>query len=195
MKNFWLILLFFVLLNCAFGLRKLNRLTNRELMKMEKNKECVGLIYINQNNMSHNFFMEELADYLETNPLEKFNFGYLDVENDKKLLEYFKIRNVRDSGLILYNFANKNYYVEEGLNHLKEVKEIFEKVEKGNLNWSSNSIIEKIFFLITGKRYGKEAHSMFSFGICFISIIIYSYVNMRARREERKMIEKRFKTQ
>ncbi len=195
MKNFLLILLFFVLLNCAFGLRKLNRLTNRELMKMEKNKECVGLIYINQNNMSHNFFMEELADYLETNPLEKFNFGYLDVENDKKLLEYFKIRNVRDSGLILYNFANKNYYVEEGLNHLKEVKEIFEKVEKGNLNWSSNSIIEKIFFLITGKRYGKEAHSMFSFGICFISIIIYTYVNMRARREERKMIEKRFKTQ
>jgi len=195
MKNFWLILLFFILLNCAFGLRKLNRLTNRELMKMEKNKECVGLIYINQNNMSHNFFMEELADYLETNPLEKFNFGYLDVENDKKLLEYFKIRNVRDSGLILYNFANKNYYVEEGLNHLKEVKEIFEKVEKGNLNWSSNSIIEKIFFLITGKRYGKEAHSMFSFGICFISIIIYTYVNMRARREERKMIEKRFKTQ
>ena len=195
MKNFLLILLFFVLLNCAFGLRKLNRLTNRELMKMEKNKECVGLIYINQNNMSHNFFMEELTDYLETNPLEKFNFGYLDVENDKKLLEYFKIRNVRDSGLILYNFANKNYYVEEGLNHLKEVKEIFEKVEKGNLNWSSNSIIEKIFFLITGKRYGKEAHSMFSFGICFISIIIYTYVNMRARREERKMIEKRFKTQ
>ena len=195
MKNFWLILLFFILLNCAFGLRKLNRLTNRELMKMEKNKECVGLIYINQNNMSHNFFMEELADYLEINPLEKFNFGFLDVENDKKLLEYFKIRNVRDSGLILYNFANKNYYVEEGLNHLKEVKEIFEKVEKGNLNWSSNSIIEKIFFLITGKRYGKEAHSMFSFGICFISIIIYTYVNMRARREERKMIEKRFKTQ
>ena len=195
MKNFLLILLFFVLLNCAFGLRKLNRLTNRELMKMEKNKECVGLIYINQNNMSHNFFMEELADYLEINPLEKFNFGYLDVENDKKLLEYFKIRNVRDSGLILYNFANKNYYVEEGLNHLREVKEIFEKVEKGNLNWSSNSIIEKIFFLITGKRYGKEAHSMFSFGICFISIIIYTYVNMRARREERKMIEKRFKTQ
>jgi hypothetical protein len=163
-------------------------------MKMEKKKECIGLIYINPNNMSHNFFMEELADYLEINPLYKFNFGYLDVENDKKLLEYFKIRNVRDSGLILYNFANKNYYVEEGINHLKEVKEIFEKVEKGNLNWSSNSIIEKIFFLITGKRYGKEAHSMFSFGICFISIIIYIYVNMKARREERQMIEKRFKT-
>ena len=194
MKNILLILSFFILLNCSFCLHKLNRLTNRELMKMENKKECIGLIYINPNNMSHNFFMEELADYLEINPLYKFNFGYLDVENDKKLLEYFKIRNVRDSGLILYNFANKNYYVEEGINHLKEVKEIFEKVEKGNLNWSSNSIIEKIFFLITGKRYGKEAHSMFSFGICFISIIIYIYVNMKARREERQMIEKRFKT-
>jgi len=77
---------------------------------------------------------------------------------------------------------------------MKEIKEIFEKVENGKLNWSSNSIIEKIFFLITGKRYGKEAHSIFSFGICLLSIIIYTVVNIKMRREERKLLEKRFKT-
>ena len=117
------------------------------------------------------------------------------MENDEKLLDFFKIKNTRDSGLILYDFKNKNYYVEEGINHMKEVMDIFEKIEINKLNWSSNSIIEKIFFLITGKRYGKEAHSMFSFGLCLISLIIYIIVNLKARRFEREMIEKRLKTQ
>ena len=175
-------------------LQKLKRLTNHELALMERNKENVGLIFINQSNMSHIFFKEELNKYLSLKPLEKFNFGYLDIENDQKLLEFFKIKNKRDSGLILYNFANKNYYVEEGINHMDQIKIIFEQIEKGKLNWSSNSIIEKKFFLITGKRYGKEAHSMFAFGICLISIIIYTFVNIKMRREERKILEERFKT-
>ena len=169
MKNFLLISLFFILLSSTICLRKLKRLTNKELYDMDQNRERVGLIYINPKNMSHKFFMDELLDY-------------------------FKIKNVKDSGLILYNFANKNYYVGESINHLNEVKEILEQVEKGTLNWSTNSIIEKIFFMITGKRYGKEAHSMFSFAICFISILIYTIVNIRARREEREMIERRLKT-
>ena len=194
MKNILLISLFFILLSSIICLRKFKRLTNKELYDMDQNRECVGLIYINPKNTSHKFFMDELVNYLEIKPLINYNFGYLDVENDKRLLEYFKIKNTRDSGLILYNFANKNYYVGEGINHLKEAKEILEQVENGTLNWSTNSIIEKIFFMITGKRYGKEAHSMFSFGICFISILIYSIVNMKARREEREMIEKRLKT-
>ena len=77
---------------------------------------------------------------------------------------------------------------------MKEIKAIFEQIEKGKLNWSSNSVIEKIFFLITGKRYGREAHSIFSFGICLLSIIFYTVVNIKMRRDERILLEKRFKT-
>ena len=162
---------------------------------MEKNKESLALIYINSKNISHYFFLEEVSNYLQTNPLSKYNFGYLDIENDKRMLEYFKIKNERDSGVIFYKFDNKNYYVGEGINHLNEVKELFEQITNNKLNWSSNSIIERIFYLITGKRYGKEAHSMFSFGICIISLLVYIFVNIKARRFEREMIEKRLKTQ
>ena len=176
------------------NLDKLKRLTKRDLSIMERKKEKVCLIYIKESNISHIFFKNELSNFLRYKPLENYNFGFLDIENDKKLLEFFKIKNTRDSGLILYDFKNKNYYVEEGINHMKEVMDIFEKIEINKLNWSSNSIIEKIFFLITGKRYGKEAHSMFSFGICLISIIIYIVINIKVRREEREMFEKRFKT-
>ena len=102
---------------------------------------------------------------------------------------------MRDSGIIIYRFDNKNYYVGEGINHLNEVKDIFEQIKNNKLNWSSNSIIERIFFLITGKRYGKEAHSIFSFGICLISLLFYIIVNIKARRFERDMIEKRIKNE
>ena len=162
---------------------------------MEKNKESLALIYIDPKNISHNFFLEEVSNYLQTNPLNKYNFGYLDIEDDKRMLEYFKIKNERDSGVIFYKFDNKNYYVGEGINHLNEVKELFEQITNNKVNWSSNSIIERIFYLITGKRYGKEAHSMFSFGICIISLLVYIFVNIKARRFEREMIEKRLKTQ
>ena len=194
MKKQLTIIISLILINTIYSLHKLRRLTSRELLQMEKNKAKVCLIYVNLNNITHSFFMDELHNYLQIKPLEKFNFGYLDVENDHKLLEFFKIRNKRDSGIIIYNFANKNFYVEEGINRMKEIKEIFEKIENNKLNWSSNSILEKIFFLITGKRYGKEAHSIFSSGICLLSIAIYTFVSIKARREERKMIEQRFKT-
>ena len=193
MKNNLFISLLVILLNSVY-LRKLRRLTNRDLALLEKNKQKVGLIYVNQANMSHIFFMDELYNFLKFQPLENYTFGFLDIENDQKLLDFFKIKNTRDSGLILYNFANNNFYVEEGVNHMKEINAIFEQIEKGKLNWSSNSVIEKIFFLITGKRYGREAHSIFSFGICLLSIIFYTVVNIKMRRDERILLEKRFKT-
>jgi hypothetical protein len=186
-------LIVFILLSFVDCFKKLPRLNRREILNMEKKKENLGLIFINSKNISHNFFMEEVSNYLQSNPLEEYNFGYLDIENDYRMLEYFKIKNVRDSGIIIYKFNNKNYYVGEGINHLNEVKDIFEQIKNNKLNWSSNSIIERIFYLITGKRYGKEAHSMFSFGICIISLLIYITVNIKARKFEREMLEKRLK--
>ena len=188
-KTFIFIIIFYSI-KCF---EKLPRLTRRELFKMEKNKESVGLIYINPKNISHNFFMEEVSKYLHLNPLKNYHFGYLDVENDEKMLEFFNIKNFRDSGIIIYRFDNKNYYVGEGINHLYEIKDIFEKINTNKLNWSSNSIIEKLLYLITGKRFGKEAHSMFSFGICVISLLVYIIINIKSRRAEREMIEKRLK--
>ena len=185
-----ILILIFYSIKC---IEKLPRLTRREILKIEKKKENVALIYINLKNISHNFFLEEVSNYFQLNPLKKYTYGYLDIENDEKMLEFFRIKNTKDSGIVIYKFENNNYYVGEGINHLKEVQDIFQQIENKKLNWSSNSIIEKIFYLITGKRYGKEAHSMFSFGICIISLLIYITVNIKARKFEREMLEKRLK--
>ena len=193
--KFYSILFFLILLwNFVHSMKKLHRLTRREILMMDKNKESLFLAYINPKNISHIFFIDELSKFLDLNPLDNFNFGFLEIEKDSKMLEFFKIKNIRDSGVILYKFDNKNYYIEEGINHLSEVRQIFEKINDNKLNWSTNSIIENIFYYITGKRYGKEAHSLFSFGICLISLLIYIYINIKVRRAEREMIEKKRKT-
>lgn len=187
----FIIILILYSINC---LKKLPRLTRKDIFKIEKNKENIILLYINSKNISHNFFMEEVFNFFQQNPLQdKFHFGYLDIVLDEKMLEFFKIKNDRDSGIIIYRFINNNYYVGESINHLYEVKDIVEQINNNKLNWSSNSLIEKLFYLITGKRYGKEAHSMFSFGICIFSLLIYIIVNIQARRAERQMIEKSLK--
>ena len=175
-------------------LKKLPRLTRKDIFKIEQNKESLILIYINSKNISHNFFKEEVSNFFQQNPIqEKYHYGYLDIVFDEKMLQFFKIKNDRDSGIIIYRFRNNNYYVGEGINHLYEVKDIVEQINNNKLNWSSDSLIEKAFYLITGKRYGKEAHSMFSFGICILSLLIYIFVNIQARRAEREMIEKSLK--
>ena len=74
MKNNLFISLLVILLNSVY-LRKLRRLTNRDLALLEKNKQKVGLIYVNQANMSHIFFMDELYNFLKFKPLENYTFG------------------------------------------------------------------------------------------------------------------------
>ena len=126
-----ILILIFYSIKC---IEKLPRLTRREILKIEKKKENVALIYINLKNISHNFFLEEVSNYFQLNPLKKYTYGYLDIENDEKMLEFFRIKNTKDSGIVIYKFENNNYYVGEGINHLKEVQDIFQQIENKKLN-------------------------------------------------------------
>ena len=182
-KNFTIILIFY-LIKCLYSLP---RFTAINILEMEKKKENLGLIYINSKNVSHNLFMEEFSNYLQLNPLDKYNFGYLDIEDDKKILKYFKIKNVIDIGILIYRFDNEIYYIKEGLNNLNEIKNIFEQINNKKLNWSSNSIIERMLYLITGKRYGKNAHVWFAYGIFGFSFLLFIFVNYLAKKEEKEL--------
>ena len=171
----------------------LKRLDRRSILRVEYKKENIALIYINPKNFTHKLFLKEASDYLLSNPVENYTFGYLDINEDEKMLYFFKIQNLNESGIIIYKFSNKEYYVEEGVNTIKELEVIFDKIKNKKLNWSSNSIIERLFFVLTGKRLGKEAHNYFSFGLCIIATLIYIILNIWSKRQDRIMFEKRFK--
>ena len=74
------------------------------------------------------------------------------------------------------------------------MEKIIKALNDKKINWNTNSIIEKIFYLITGKRYGKLAKTYLSFYLCILSILFYTGMNIYNKRMERKAIEKRFKT-
>ena len=171
----------------------LKRLDRRSILRVEYKKENVALIYINPKNFTHKLFLKEASGYLLSNPVENYTYGYLDINEDEKMLNFFKIQNLKESGIIIYKFSNKEFYVGEGVNTIKELEDIFDQIKNKKLNWSSNSIIERLFFVITGKRLGKEAHNYFSFGLCIIASLIYMSVNIWSKRQDRIMLEKRFK--
>ena len=159
---------------------------------VESRKSTLFMIYLNPLNKTQLDLLEEITEYKEIFP--NITFGYLDIIKDLKILEYFKLTNINESGIIIYDFKNKQFYIEEEVSNITTVEKIIKALNDKKINWNTNSIIEKIFYLITGKRYGKLAKTYLSFYLCILSILFYTGMNIYNKRMERKAIEKRFKT-
>ena len=91
----------------------------------------------------------------------------------------------------------ETYWWDVETNHPKPHREVDGCAwEKQRWSWSFKNSLQSgksCYYIHNAKRYGKEAHSMFSFGICIISLLIYITVNIKARKFEREMLEKRLK--
>ena len=59
----------------------------------------------------------------------------MDIEDGQKISKFVKIKNVSDSGIIIYRLDNKNFYVGKGLYHIHKIKDIFEQIKNKKLNW------------------------------------------------------------
>lgn len=161
------------------------------IYKAESRKSTLFMIYLNPLNKTQLDLLEEITEYKEIFP--NITFGYLDIIKDLKILEYFKLTNINESGIIIYDFKNKQFYIKEEISNYTILETIIKEINYKKLNWNTNSIIEKIFYLVTGKRYGKLAKTYLSFGLCLFSIIFYTGMNIYSKRMERLAIEKRFK--
>ena len=185
---FWFIILyhFSIILN-----NTIEKLNVTLIKKYEGRQSIVFMIYINPLNKTQLKLLEDIEEYTEI--FKNITFGYIDTINDIKLLDYFKLTNTNDSGVIVYDFRNKQFYIKEEISNFTILETIIREINNKTLNWNTNSIIEKIFYLITGKRYGKLAKTYLSFGLCLFSIIFYTGMNLYSKRMERLAIEKRFK--
>lgn len=165
------------------------RLNASLIDEFDERKILVFLVYLNLENNTQVKLLNGLSKYKEQ--YLNITFGYIDMINDKRLLDFFKITNKNDSGVIVYDFKNQRYYIEEQVSKILMIKKILDELNNKKLNWNSNHLIEKIFFLITGKRYGKLAHLYFSIGLLIISILIFIFVNIYVKQfKENDEIEK-----
>lgn len=170
---------------------EIKKLSIKDITKYHKTDTTLLLMYLNPLNFTHKALLDSFNNIKLSYP--NYTYGYVDSVNDQNILNFFKLKDLNDTGLVLYRFFDEYYYYEENIHNASQIIEFITQVEKGTVNWYSNSLIEKIFEIVTGKKYGKKAHTYFSFAVCIISIIVYTAVNVWAKREERKEIEKRFK--
>ena len=170
---------------------EIKKLSIKDITKYHKTDTTLLLMYLNPLNFTHKALLDSFNNIKLSYP--NYTYGYVDSVNDQNILNFFKLKDLNDTGLVLYRFFDEYYYYEENIHNASQIIEFITQVEKGTVNWYSNSLIERIFEIVTGKKYGKKAHTYFSFAVCIISIIVYTAVNVWAKREERKEIEKRFK--
>lgn len=168
---------------------QLIELTPKIISSFDKNKQILALVYYS----SKDTLLLKAIENLQRE-YSNYNFGYVDTTISENILSFFKISNMNSTGFVIYNFKNHEYYVEEHVSSIKEVKDLLEQANNNTLNWSSQSIIETIGWYITRKRLGKKAHQLFTFILCLFAIAVFTITNIYTKRMERKEIEKKLHT-
>ena len=170
---------------------EMKKLSIKDITKYHKTDTTLLMMYLNPLNFTHKAMLDTFQQIQLSYP--NYTYGYVDAVSDQNILHFFKLKDLNDTGLVIYRFYDEHFYYEENIHNATQIIDFITQVENGTVNWYSNSLIERIFEIVTGKRYGKKAHTYFSFAVCIVSIIVYTAVNIWAKREERKEIEKRFK--
>lgn len=169
--------------------------TSKELSHYHRSNKTVLMFYYNSFNTTHQALFIEYKSLIDNyiNKRTNYTFGYVDSYLDSKLLEFFNLQLKNDSGFVVYRFKEELFYVEENITHVSQIENIIMNMEIKNINWNSNGILEKILNYITGKRLGQKAYTYFTFIVCVASIVVYTFMNIWAKRMERNEIRRRFK--
>lgn len=157
----------------------------------EKEKAILFIIYLNPSNNTQLNLLNEFSNY--KNKYSNITFCFIDSKNDIRLIKFFKLKNINDSGIIIYNFKNHNFYVHEEISNVKNMEVILNNLNLNKINWNTNSIIERIFYFITGKRYGKSADTYFSIILFIFSLLVFTVVNYYIKKFDDEKTKKQKK--
>ena len=176
--------------------KMIEKLTLEKINKYYEKKNILFILYINPNKTENILLLKKLYSIQNNNKYKNLNFGFVDITTDSKMLKYFQIENLNKTGIIIYNFKNRFFYIKENINN-NNVNEIIEniiiEIINNKLNWNSNSFIEKILFLFTGKRFGKKIKEYLLFISSLFLTIFYTIYKIYLKRKERENIIKMFK--
>ena len=65
------------------------------------------MAYLNPLNKTQLDLLEGITEYKEIFP--NITFVYLDIIKDLKILEYYKLTNINESNIIIYDFKNEQF--------------------------------------------------------------------------------------
>ena len=74
---------------------------------VESRKSTLFMAYLNPLNKTQLDLLEGITEYKEI--FTNITFVYLAIIKDLKILEYFKLTNINESNIIIYDFKNKQF--------------------------------------------------------------------------------------
>lgn len=117
-------------------------------------------------------FKDQIINFSRKN--RQFIFTYFDAEQDSYLTNHFKIDLENLPNLIVYDFNNRGYFIDNSRisneNLLDNLKNLIKKIEENSLTWSYGNFMQN-FFSKFGLNFSEK--TLILMLMCFFAFVLF----------------------
>lgn len=156
----------------------IRKLDSFYIKRLQKEEKTLIMVAISVENSVHTGFVEGVfADLSVKNRI--YAFSFIDVDQDAYLVSYFKI-NIQDlPKIIIYDFKDKKFFVDNAEDKNvystedaaeKHISNLIKEMENGKLRWSTGNFLEDILLKFGIKL--DQTTTAYILGGCFVLIVL-----------------------
>ena len=147
---------------------------NKYLFKLLRMKKTIFIFNIDKKKLSS---IPRLISSIQKYLIERRDliFGYLDINEDKSMLEFFNIKKqIINTTIIIYDFNKGKYYLSE-YNNNESLEKLIQDYDMNKLEWKSGYFLEDFLSGTLGININRN-YLIFFFMLIFSSIIIFGCI-------------------
>ena len=150
-----------------------SKFTINFLNKLEKEKKTICIFTLKKNKYTS---IQTIMTLIQNIALKRRDivFGYINIDSDYHLIEYFHIKKNIDESVIFYDFKKGKYYVDNYKDSSTRVEYLIDLLDKNKINWKSGYFIEDFLY-----KFGINIDRnilLFGFIIILSLIIIFVFL-------------------
>ena len=121
-----------------------SKFTNNYLNKLNKEKKTICIFTLKKNKYSS---IQTIMTFILNIALNRRDivFGYINIDTDYHLIEYFHIKKNLDESIIFYDFKKGKYYIDNYKDSTR-VEYLIDLIDKNKINWKSGYFIEDFLY-------------------------------------------------
>ena len=147
---------------------------NKYLFKLLRMKKTIFIFNIDKKKLSS---IPRLISSIQKYLIERRDliFGYLDINEDKSMLEFFNIKKqIINTTIIIYDFNKGKYYLSE-YNNNESLEKLIQNYDMNKLKWKSGYFLEDFLSGTLGININRN-YLIFFFMLIFSLIIIFGCI-------------------
>jgi hypothetical protein len=176
----------------------MRKLDSGYIKRLQKEEKTLIMVAISVKNSVHVGFVENILSEVSIKN-RKYVFAFIDIDQDSYLVNYFKINANDLPKVIIYDFKEKVFYVDNESNShtvyeneessMRHLQNLINLLQNNKLKWSTGNMLEDILAKF-GLRLN-QATMTYILGGCFalivvIMIIVIFYCGENNEEDERK---------